>query len=508
MDFAPTEAETTDLLDMHDLLQGIGFSSVTFGAECEIFDPSNYIKDFSHAHICEKYFQFGLQEEEDHMDVQETELFVSSDTGNVSMLWDDCVQSFSSHTSAEYENRSSPCSIFTTRDESVENTSHIRSLVIPSNDSIDVDDQVSLLHLLQAHAEATDKEQTELLEVIQRRISEKANPLGETLERFSFNFFQSQEHQYDNLRKESIKIFEIAFKTFYHVFPLGKFSHLASNSEILEAMPTDAETLNIIDFDMGEGIQWAPVIETLSRKKKGLTLIAIKWERDCPASFLSLGNFENTKTWLIRHAASVGVKLKVMEVKVRDLACELNKRNKKDWLAFNCQTGLPHMARLRSHERVLHFLRVAKDIITDSTRGGGIITFGDGEVLDELTRNSDYFTFFNERLAHSQALLQAMERCFTDQLAEAKMTMECLFIAPKISSLKWVQQWKNMKKNNRIPADMRLQGVKMSTSSLSEAKAIVREGECPYTVRTGGQNENELSLEWRGTPLVKISAWR
>uniref|UniRef100_A0A7N0TVX4 Nodulation signaling pathway 2-like protein n=2 Tax=Kalanchoe fedtschenkoi TaxID=63787 RepID=A0A7N0TVX4_KALFE len=496
MGAAQSGAETT-FLHINSPFAG----SVIVDGESEIFSSSG---DSPQAQMwCYKDLEFGLLAEgKIYMEDGELELF---DGGEISMLWDDCVGSFNPERSAV----SSPYSIVNARDCSVESTSPVRSSVTCLKDDMDIDDQLSLLHLLKAHAEATDREQTELSEVIQRCISEKVNPFGETVERFSFYFFRSNDQQYANLRQESQKNFEPAFKAFYQILPLGRFAHLASNSAILAAMPADTETLNVVDFDVGEGIQWAPVLETLGREKKALSLTCIKWEGDCPTSAPSHWNFESTQRRLICHATSVGVNLKVQEVEMGDLVSEIAKSaGRRDWLAFNCQVGLPHMARARNHERVTEFLIIAKHVTADSTTGGGgIITLGEGEVFKRRTKDSDYSTFFMERLAHSQALLQALEWSFPDQLAEAKMTMECLFMSPNISSPEWLQQWKYVKQQGDDQADIGLEGLKLSQSSLLEAKGLIAPGEHSFGVRKGGKNENEIVLEWGGTPLVRVSTW-
>ena len=55
---------------------------------------------------------------------------------------------------------------------------------------------------------------------------------------------------------------------------------------------------------------------------------------------------------------------------------------------------------------------------------------------------------------------------------------------------------------------LRFEGLRLSNESLLEAKEMVREGEAPYTVRIEGENYNEMVLEFRGTRLIKFSAWK
>lgn len=84
--------------------------------------------------------------------------------------------------------------------------------------------------------------------------------------------------------------------------------------------------------------------------------------------------------------------------------------------------------------------------------------------------------------------------------------METLFVAPLVSM--------DDASGRREPEDdaeeswfLGLNGCKASNESLVEAKEIVREGESLYRVRVDG-DDNAVVLEWRETPLMKISLWR
>lgn len=48
----------------------------------------------------------------------------------------------------------------------------------------------------------------------------------------------------------------------------------------MNSVPKNAETVHIVDFDMGEGVQWAPLIESLGRGcyQGVVKLTSIKWE--------------------------------------------------------------------------------------------------------------------------------------------------------------------------------------------------------------------------------------
>ena len=95
----------------------------------------------------------------------------------------------------------------------------------------------------------------------------------------------------------------------------------------------------------------------------------------------------------------------------------------------------------------MEFLKVAKSILvhppnchTSSTKG--IITFGDGDAWEILKESPSFGSFFNGYLVHYQALLESIECTFQNHLGEARTAMECLFVAPFVSSLGWIQKWK------------------------------------------------------------------
>ncbi|XP_050229126.1 protein NODULATION SIGNALING PATHWAY 2-like [Mercurialis annua] len=394
-------------------------------------------------------------------------------------------------------------------DPSVESTPIQSSLLVLPGGESELESRLGVLHLLKAYGEAVEKNLYELADEIKRCLSDKVSLAGEPLFRLTFNLCQDLEKQGDYLRQESSKNYETAFRAFYQIFPYGRFAHFAANSAILDAIPADGETtIRLVDFDMGEGIQWPPLLEALARQRKGaVKLTAIKWEKEDQAP--SMRSFEEAKRRLVDHARQFGLKLKVEEIGIDDLVNEIkrgNKRNgKKEWLAFNCLVGIPHMGRVRSKKLVEEFVRVANDLIGNSNKG--IITFGNGDASETLKNSSGFASFFEGNLMHYQALLESIEMNFPNNLAEARMALECLFVTPSVSSRGWFERWMETKEC----ADLRMGGLescRVSRESLEEARELVKGKQSLYDVRIGGEMSNELILEWRGTPLVRVSAWR
>lgn len=372
-------------------------------------------------------------------------------------------------------------------------------LVLPG-DAMEVDDQLAFIHLLRAYGEAVENGEKELAEVIVSSISDKSSPLGNTTERVAYNLFQSRENQGEYLREESGKNLAAAFKVLYHSLPNGRFAHFTANSAILDSIPDDIETIQIVDFDMGEGAQWPSLIEALSRKGKAVRLTSIRSEEEC----ISCWNFEDTKKRLLSHAKQYGVSLQIEEKSVEDVGSELMRTKQREWVAFNCMVGLPHMGRRRPRRSVDGFMKEAKALLANH---GGILVLGDGEAREDMNSCCGYASYFDGLLRHYQAVFESLERNFPVYLAEARAAMESLFLAPFMSPDAWCRDWEETGRSRDFQTETWSGGRKLSLGSLLEAKEMVFEGENSYNVKIEGMREHEMVLRWKETPLVRVSTW-
>ena len=320
-------------------------------------------------------------------------------------------------------------------------------LTLPTGD-MEIDNQLSVHHLVKAYKEAMENQEAELAEVITRRISKKVGPTGEIKERLLYYSFQPLDKETDYLTQESAKNFDKALEAFYKIFPDGMISHFTANSVILEAKPRDADVLHIIDFDMGEGMQWSSMIMALGRKQKELQaqqyyghiphystlkLTAIKWKDEGSGHYVpSWRKFEETKRRLHDCANPFGLILEVEEVELQDLARKIKGKRKggerREWLAFNCMWALSQMARKRSRRHVLDFVRTAKEILASifvysNTSNGGILTFGDGGAWELFKDCPAFGFFFDNCMEHYQALLESIEWKFPSCFIEARIAM-------------------------------------------------------------------------------------
>ncbi|KAM3301947.1 protein NODULATION SIGNALING PATHWAY 2-like [Capsicum chacoense] len=394
--------------------------------------------------------------------------------------------------------------------ELLSSTNRATSLILPGNIG-EMDSQMSLHHLLAAYGEAMENGHKELAEVIIRSIKGKINHLGESLERVASNLFLEIGDQGSYLRKESSKIIEAAFKVFYQVFPLGKFAHFSANSAIIEAVPDDAQTVLIVDFDMGEGIQWPPIIEAMGQRRKALRFTSIKKTEEESTSFQ--WRFEETKRRLLDYANLFGLRLQVEEMTIEELASELRRMKKRgkgsEWLVFNCMFKLPHMGTRMCRIDALEFLKLATELLlAKSSTHKGLVTFGDGEVTDNShNTNYTYSAFFNKNLIYYQSIFESLEFCFPDYLAQARLAMESLFLAPQVCSFSWIKIWEEKRSVSYSCTEIGLQGKRVSKENLLQAKELVNERGTPFRVRIEEERQHEMVLEWKGTSLARVSIW-
>ncbi|XP_030479747.1 protein NODULATION SIGNALING PATHWAY 2 [Cannabis sativa] len=372
--------------------------------------------------------------------------------------------------SLQYSSPSSSTSSSSSSPSIVDVTSVQPVLFLPEQD-MKIENELGLFHLLKACGEAIEKEQSELKDVILRRIGDRVSPVGKALERVGFILSQQIDTKFiDYLIQESLKNSNPAFKAFCQIFPYVKFAQFTANSAILEATPDDVDTLHIVDFDMREGLQWSQAIEAASSRWKSLKLTSIRLAKEEEEV-----DFEQTKRQLLDHASSYGLELKIQQIGIEDLVSEVKKGKKrgcgKEFLAFNIAVGMSHMRITRSRKLVMEFLNLAKDL-----------------------------------LSSNKALLDSIESTFPAHLSEARMTMETLFVAPFVSSSVWSQKWEEIREGFHLKAEFGLKEWRLSNESLMEAKEMVSDNNC-YEIRSEGVNGNEASLNWKGVPLVRISAW-
>ncbi|WCJ34657.1 GRAS family transcription factor [Euphorbia peplus] len=385
-------------------------------------------------------------------------------------------------------------------------------LVLPSClDVMELDTESSITHLLKAYGEAMETKMTELADEILIRLTEKGSPTGSILQRLAYYLNQALDNKLQVSWKDQLPAaamnYEIAFNAFYQILPFGRFAHFASNSVIMEAMNKDIKVLHLVDFDFDKGVQWPPIIQSLScstQPNRVLKLTVVKWEEE-----EEQGEDSSYKKVLYDYARSFGVKLEIEEIMgVENLGQEMKKNEGNEWLAFNCMVGLPHMEKRRSVSDVIEFLKIAKDSIANNYNQG-TITFGDGIGWGKGLKGwVGYGSIFEGQLCQFEAFLESIDTHFPQLLREARIAIECLFLVPYICSLIDHGMWEDISRESRELSQLGLKAWRMTQENVVEGKELVKEGESYFWVNIEGLNHNQMVLGYKGTPLIKVSSWR
>ncbi|MED6190800.1 hypothetical protein PIB30_109547 [Stylosanthes scabra] len=387
--------------------------------------------------------------------------------------------------------------------------------------NMQIENHLILPHMLEAIGEASENGHRPLAEEILRCINNKLSPLSQTVDD-RLHFYMSLPaagDQGDYLKGEALKNSEGAFRAFYEATPFGKFAHFAALSAILESMPLHCDSVHVVDSDMGIGIQWIPLIHALAQRNiKIMKLTSISMgghQQGLYGNSTAPCISEETKRHLYEHATSCGLNLKVEEKRIEELVSEFKNFQPRggigmrEFLAFNCMLNLPHMAKRSCRKQALEFLRLAKDLINCSGNKG-IITFGDGDASQKLNSSMDFKSFFYGHLVHYHALLESIESSFPINFSEARTLMESLFVAPFVSPFSWLQTWEEMERDSchvHGDIDIGLEGCRLSTGILMEVREMLSGNGGSYETMIEGQNGNEIVLAWKGTELVRVSAW-
>nr|KYP35022.1 Nodulation-signaling pathway 2 protein [Cajanus cajan] len=503
VDFEPHDFTMTD-----DHVDDCGLNTLLSSLEdttseiCSITFPSSPI--FPNDHV-----QFPINEETIYLpSLMELDDFDSILSAQIVSSQSESVGSFfpsQNLSSSEVENDAwSPNPSVMSESSSI----HTSPLTLPL-EHMEIDNQVSLPHLMEACGEALEQDQKALAEVLLKCMSQKASPLGESLERLVFYLSQGMANHGHYLKGEAFKNFEHALRALYQGTPIGKVAHFAAISAIVEALPQDCDVVHIVDFCGGHGEEWPIMIEAIAHMHKPLKLTSIKWGDHDGTKCCSIPcNFEDTKRNLYEHAKSCGLKLVVEEKGVEELVAEINKTGGRgEFLVFNCMIDLPHMGRVRSRKHALEFLRVAEDLI-NSSGIRGMITFGDGGAFEKVKNCLNFKSFFDGHVVHYQGLLESIESHFPSRFSEARLAMEQLFLQPCISSLDWLQMWEEMKRGCHVEAKISLEGCRLSKNVLMEIREVLKGSEGSYQTRIEEEHDNELILEYNGTQLLRFSAWK
>eukprot|EP01018_Ginkgo_biloba_P003273 Gb_35540 [translate_table: standard] len=373
-----------------------------------------------------------------------------------------------------------------------------------SADEIGHCDEVRLIHLLIACAEAVAAHNRELASVILARLRESMSGTATTMQRLATYFCHGLECRMEGNKgkafpssisnpKSQSDILS-AFQVLQEISPYIKFGHFTANQAILEAIQGERK-VHIVDYDIMEGIQWPSLMQGLiSMKESGriphLRITALSR----PHAKGGFTTVQETGKRLSSFAASLGLPFSFHQARLEhneELRNSALKLHRDEVLVINCMLHLPHMAH-RDSKYVLSFLRGVNSLCPR------ILTL----VEEELSSTANTFpAHFMEALHQYSAIFDSLEASFSSH-SVARSLVERIFLGPRIASTVTAARAKGI--SSTIVRSAGFESVPISLWNHCQAKLLLGLFSDGYRLE---EKNGRLLLGWRNRPLISASIW-
>ncbi|KAJ7197316.1 hypothetical protein O6H91_06G010700 [Diphasiastrum complanatum] len=366
---------------------------------------------------------------------------------------------------------------------------------------------VRVVHLLTACAEAETNGNEDLAAVILTRIEQLLSSKESTIHRVASHFYQTLRslinHELpDHSIAQSSETISGAFQLLHEVCPYNKFAHLTANQAILEAVE-DESVVHIIDFDIMEGLQWPPLIESLATRSNGISFLRITAVQQelAPNSLSSSAELTGRRLFEIAETFHIPFSFDIVTLDEETGSLKLDKADQEGALVANCMLQLPHMTS-RNPKSIYAFVSAISKMQIK------VVTISD----EALKCTSTNFTErFFEILHHSCALFDSVEASLSaHDLARA--AVETTFLAPRICSMVTTicQQEKDedvgrARSSCNVLQESGLEPISISHCNQTQAKLLLAFFKEGYRIEGGG---HEVAICWGDTPLVEVSVWQ
>ncbi|PKA59518.1 Nodulation-signaling pathway 2 protein [Apostasia shenzhenica] len=390
----------------------------------------------------------------------------------------------------------------------------------PESASSGQDDKwVRAIHLLTAAAEALSGEPKNevLARVILARLNELLSPAkscGDSaggMERLALHFAnalsrlvlagEGEEWQSGGFRHPSAVDMLTASQLLQDLSPSVKFGHFTANQAILEAVAGERR-VHIVDFDIMEGSQWAPLFQAFVSTKdfpppSHLKITAVTRCRK------SAADVQETGRRLAEFAQSVGLPFSFAQCRLdrdggfRPAAIKVSRA---EAVVFNCAIHSQHQLH-HAAASVRSFLAGAAEI------GARLVTLveEDGRSADD----GDVVGWFMRELQRYSAMWDAMDASFQVRGRAMEMVERVIF-APRIAEI--VERALRRTEEDFAAAGwsewMAAAGfrrVGLSFFNQMQAKLLLGVFNDGYEI--DDEEPNKLVLRWKLCGLVAVSVW-
>ncbi|KAL0909024.1 hypothetical protein M5K25_023546 [Dendrobium thyrsiflorum] len=378
----------------------------------------------------------------------------------------------------------------------------------------EIDKGIRLIHLLTAAAEALagDQKSHELSKVILARLKEllPSPASGSGMERLAGHFAKALHRLLvdgeaeDNWSGIETTAITAASQLLQDMSPYVNFGHFTANQAIVEAVGGERR-VHIVDFDIMEGAQWAPLLQAFMSMKDGPPPSHVKITAVTAGRKSASAAVQETGRMLAAFAASIGLPFSFAQCRLDRDGCfrpAALKVLRGEAIVFNCALHAPHHHH-HSPASIRSFLASAAEFgarLVTVVEEEGRATAGGGK--------GGFLVGFMEELQRYSTMCDALEAGFPKQ-SSAREMVENLVFGPRIAGA--VEEAFRRREDEvtecwsewMAAADFR----KVALSFFNQWQAKLLLGLFNEGYRVEEEAPNKLVLGWKSRRLVSASVW-
>ncbi|OWM83291.1 hypothetical protein CDL15_Pgr012772 [Punica granatum] len=293
----------------------------------------------------------------------------------------------------------------------------------------------------------------------------------------------------------------------YQICPYWKFAYVSANAVIQEAVENEAK-IHIIDFQVAQGSQWVPFVESLSHRAGGAPSIRITGVDDSQSALARGGGLEIIQQRLSMVAESCGVPFEFRGVPMLDheVRAEHLMIQPDEAVVVNFPYVLHHIpdesVSIENHrDRLLRLVRgLSPKVVTLLEQ-------------ESNTNTSPFYTRFLETLDYYSAMFESIDAAPTaprDDPQRIRAEQHC--VARDIVNMVACEGPERVERHELLGkwrSRFSMAGFQQRPLSCSVTGAVLDmlEGEYSPNYRIEERN-GALYLNWRNRAMVTCSAWR
>lgn len=279
-----------------------------------------------------------------------------------------------------------------------------------------------------------------------------------------------------------------AYRMLQELSPFIKFAHFTANQAILEATADDP-SVHVVDLNVGEGVQWAPLMSDLARHGgKTFHLTAADADSDAAA-----------ERWLLEFAESLGLPFRYSSLR-------LSSDDLHGFVAASCNSGGGGSVIVScdtTEESYSSLIRLQRHLLgAVKILQPKLVILIEHEVF-RIDRNIAPFTeFCGELLQHFAAMAESLERCLCDGGYGAWLGLvEKETLGPRIEDA--VGRYEPLTGGPGAELEG-LRACEISCFNVAQGKMLAGLFSRGFGVV---HEEGRLALCWNSRPLTSVSVW-